>query len=1050
MGVFVGCDVGTVAAKVALVTDDPGSLDAGGPFPLRELAHVSPVLAGWKVYVLPPRRVRSDPVRAAREALDAVLASVRSGSVRACMTGSGGRLASQRLGVGHHNELRALARGVGSLYPDVDQIFEIGGGGARFLAIDAESDPGGVGVGDYELSGECAAGTGAFLDQQATRLRFRVEDVAGVALSAERAARVAGRCSVFAKTDMIHAQQKGASPGEVLRGLCEAVARNFETAVLRARRPGGRVAFVGGVAENRAVLEAFRHVLSVDGRMFTPPFPAHCAAVGAALTAREAGTDLSGRHAWTRGPTCPARVGAPAFPSWPPLDLEEVVLLRDRARVSSPPAAGPVEGFLGVDVGSVSTNLVLVDGEGELLHEIYLRTEGRPLEAVDRGLKEIRDLFGTRLVVRGSCTTGSGRELVGEFLGADAVHDEITAHKTGAFRVARRYLGTGVDTIFEIGGQDAKYIHLRDGVVVDFAMNEACAAGTGSFLEEQAEKLGVRIEGEFSRLALQAGQPLRLGERCTVFMERDVARWQHEGAGLPDLLAGLAYAVVENYLNRVVRGRPVGDTVFFQGGTAYNDAVAAAFSRVLGKRVFVPPHNGVLGAYGAALLAREKVAALGGPTSFRGFDLAAVRHEVRVLSCSGCSNRCEVQEVSIEGRKSYWGDKCSERFRRPPKVDARPVVEDLVALREQALGADDPARHLHGSPPGRDLGVSVGIPRALGAYERLPFWSAYLGRLGFRLRLSEPTTRETAELGTGAAVAEPCFPVQAAHGHAVQLLRGDVDHILVPNVVTAVPSGEGACNAFVCPWAQTFPFVLAASPPASAGRARLLAPTVRFQDGPRAVEEGLWREFRRFGPGRRAHRAAVRAAYRAQDSFRAAVERAGLRALGALEGSDQPGIVLVGRPYNLYDGGLNLHLPRKLRSLYGVNLVPLDFLPLQGIAVSDLSPNMYWDYGRRILQAARYSSRRPNLHLLYFTNFKCGPDSYVKAFAEDAAEKPFLAVQFDGHGNDAGALTRCEAYLDSIGALRWWTRRTPSTDGPSSCRGCATPAPGSSPQPCAV
>jgi predicted nucleotide-binding protein (sugar kinase/HSP70/actin superfamily) len=216
------------------------------------------------------------------------------------------------------------------------------------------------------------------------------------------------------------------------------------------------------------------------------------------------------------------------------------------------------------------------------------------------------------------------------------------------------------------------------------------------------------------------------------------------------------------------------------------------------------------------------------------------------------------------------------------------------------------------------------------------------------------------------------------------------------------------------------------------------------------VELELWREFRRFGAARREHRAAVRAAYRAQESFRAVVERAGLRALEVLDGSDQPGVVLVGRPYNLYDGGLNLHLPRKLRSLYGVNLIPVDFLPLKGISVSDLSPNMYWDYGRKILQAARYSSGRPNLHLLYFTNFKCGPDSYVKAFAEDAAEKPFLAVQFDGHGNDAGALTRCEAYLDSIGALRWWTRRTPSTDAPSSCRGCAPPAPESSPQPCAV
>ena len=1048
MPVYVGCDVGTVGVKAAVLTDEPGPFSAAestGSF--EELPHRSALLTGWSIFVLPYRRVRSDPLGSALELIQAVFSVVpKTALAGLCVTGAGGRLVGSRLGIRHENEFRALARGIGLLYPDVAQVFEVGGEKARLLALSADPVTGEVGIGDYEISGECAAGTGSFLDQQAARLRYRIEEVGDVALSAERASKIAGRCSVFAKTDMIHAQQKGAAPQEVLRGLCEAVARNFEAAVVKGRKPGSRVAFVGGVAENRAVIESLRTVMDLDGQLFSPSFPAHYGAIGAALLAKEQGPAEAASRV-----SLPEAVGGgekTSFPAWEPLDLTGVLLLRDRVEpYRFPVLSGPVEVYLGVDIGSVSTNVVLVDGEGELIHEIYLRTEGRPVEVVGRGLREIQERFGRRIAVCGSATTGSGRELIGELIGADAVHDEITAHKTGAFRIAQRYLGCGVDTIFEIGGQDAKYIHLRDGVVVNFAMNEACAAGTGSFLEEQAAKLGVRIEGEFSRLALESGSPLKLGERCTVFMERDVARCQQEGAELRDLVAGLAYGVVENYLNRVVRGRPVGEMIFFQGGTAYNDAVAAAFAKVLGKRIVVPPHNGVVGAYGAALLAREKVLALGAQTSFRGYDIDAVDRRVRSFTCSGCTNRCDIQEFTIEGKKSYWGDKCSEKYRREAKVAVTPATEDLLKVREEALFSDYLERFREGGGPlardaekaarwaeNRGSGLTLAVPRAMYFYEQHPFWGTYLRGLGFRLEISGATTKELANRGVGAAVAEPCFPIQVAHGHAVSLLHGSADAIFLPNVISAAAPDAGGRNAYLCPWGQTLPFVVAACPEAAG--ARVLAPTVHFQLGPKIVERELWEAVRQHGVSRRHHRAALALAYGAQEAFRATLLDAGSRALAALRTSGQPGLVLVGRPYNLYDAGINLNIPKKLRSLYGVNVIPLDFLPLEDVDIWDVGSNMYWNYGRKILQAARISSRDPKLHLLYLTNFKCGPDSYVKQFADDAAVKPFLVLQFDGHGNDAGAMTRCEAYLDSIGALRWW--KEASTAGPSSCPGCAT------------
>ena len=282
--------------------------------------------------------------------------------------------------------------------------------------------------------------------------------------------------------------------------------------------------------------------------------------------------------------------------------MENVILLRDQVKPRIiEEHENKVDAFLGIDVGSVSTNLVLLDNQGHMIKEIYTRTEGSPIEVVDRCLNQIAMEFGESIIIKGVGTTGSGRELIGELVGADTINDEITAHKTGAEFLAKTMLDNNPDTIFEIGGQDSKYISIENGVVVDFAMNEACAAGTGSFLEERAEELGISIKDEFAQLALSSKSPTRLGERCTVFMQQDVAAFQQRGASKKDLTAGLAYSIVYNYLNRVVRDKKIGEVIFFQGGTAYNDAIAAAFARVLDKEIIVPPYNGVIGAVGMAL-----------------------------------------------------------------------------------------------------------------------------------------------------------------------------------------------------------------------------------------------------------------------------------------------------------------------------------------------------------------------------------------------------------------------------------------------------------------
>ncbi len=1024
----LGIDIGCISLKAALVGQ------AGDQDLFRDLLSRHPdlfqtprdgltVVGETPVLVAQYRRIKGSPAEAAETLLGELLAVLPQGSVHgARVTGSGGRLVGPALDAAFENEFKAITRGISALHPETQTIFEMGGETSKFIRLEG-SDVGCPGITDYQTNGDCAAGTGSFMDQQASRLLYDIEDVGDIVLGASKPASIAGRCSVFAKSDMIHAQQKGYEPPEVLRGLCDAVMRNFKGTIAKGKVIEPPVAFIGGVAANEGAVRSLREAFALDdGQLFIPEFHASVGAIGAALleadleAARDAvlGLDVE-------------RLPAAEFPRTDPLSMERVVLLRDMARPYEFDGNGSVvDAYMGIDIGSVSTNLVVINDEGEVMKEIYTKTDARPVEVVSKGLNDIQSEIGARINLLGVGTTGSGRELIGELTGADIITDEITAHKTGADYIGRK-IGKQCDTIFEIGGQDSKFISLQDGIVVDFAMNEACAAGTGSFLEEQAEKLGIDIVGEFAELALGSGSPVRLGERCTVFMERDVMAYQQRGARRDDLVAGLAFSIATNYLNRLVRERHVGDVIFFQGGTAYNDAVAAAFSQILEKDIIVPPHNGVMGALGMALLARERVNRTGEPTGFRGWDLEQVDYTVVDFVCKACSNECDVRQFTIEGEKTYWGDKCSDRYRKPAKVDKEPVIADLIAFREEQLLA--PYEAARARVP--ETAPTVGFARAMYTYDRLPFWSTFFAELGMRPVLSPESDKQIREAGVALTVAEPCFPIRVAHGHVRWLFNEGVDWVFIPNQVNEETEFE-RYNSHACPWGQTLPFVVKTAPGLEAHKDRILEPRVRFRDG----REGLVRDFagmmQKLGLPKARLRGALDAAYKAQDQFRDGLLAAGAEALERLELAGELGIVLVGRPYNMYDKGINMDIPRKLRKFYGVNLIPLDFLPIRGIDIDPVVPNMFWNYGRKILQTATYVRDKERLHLIYMTNFKCGPDSYIKHYVREASAKPFLTLQFDEHQNDAGAMTRCEAYLDSKGFLRWWSQD--AADEAHACR----------------
>ncbi|MBZ5516952.1 MAG: CoA activase, partial [Acidobacteriia bacterium] len=518
MSINIGLDIGAVSLKLAAIgaLADQELLGALGRKSDSFFAANFPAasaFAGRPLVLSRYRRIQGSPIQSTFDLLKELYEVVPEKKIEGIrVTGSGSQLIAKILGIYFENEFRAIAKGTRLFYPEVRSIFEMGGESSKYLRLEPTAKSKYLGIVDYETSGDCAAGTGSFIDQQASRLLYSVEQVGPAACGASCAARIAGRCSVFAKTDMIHAQQKGYSTDQILRGLCDAVARNFKSAIVKGREVRPPVAFIGAVGLNQGVREALRQAFKLEeGEFVVPDLYCWLGALGAALFEAE---EVRKRSFKTIHQLQQHAVGKQTFACTDVLSMQKVRLLREQVKPPELPALAPgekIEAYLGIDVGSVSTNLVVTDADGNVLKEIYLFTEGRPMEVVDRGLQEIAAELGDQLDIRGVGTTGSGRELIGELVGADTVNDEITAHKTGATHVCQKLGLEMVDTIFEIGGQDSKFISIDKGVVVDFTMNEACAAGTGSFLQEQAEKLGISIKEEFANLALASASPARLG-----------------------------------------------------------------------------------------------------------------------------------------------------------------------------------------------------------------------------------------------------------------------------------------------------------------------------------------------------------------------------------------------------------------------------------------------------------------------------------------------------------------------------------------------------------
>ncbi|MEE9515378.1 MAG: acyl-CoA dehydratase activase, partial [Candidatus Brocadiales bacterium] len=815
--------------------------------------------------------------------------------------------------------------------------------------------------------------------------------------------RIAGRCSVFAKSDMIHLQQEATPVHDILAGLCYAMARNFKSAIAKGKELARPIVFQGGVAANKGMIKAFEDVLGLKpGELIIPKHHASLGAIGAVLMLMEKGEDHSFK-------------GLSALESYLQDRKSEIAVLErlqadnyDIITHCKPVAGnGRAEAYVGVDVGSISTNVVVMDKDKNVLARRYLMTAGRPLEAVTKGLFEVGMEIGDKVDVKGVCSTGSGRYLTGDYIGADITKNEITAHARAAVNAC-----PDVDTIFEIGGQDSKYVRLEKGAVVDFAMNKVCAAGTGSFLEEQSERLDVAIKEEFGEKAMGACGPCSMGERCTVFMESDVVHHQQKGAAKDDLVAGLSYSIVHNYLNRVVERRKVGNRILFQGGVAYNRGVKAAFERVTGKTVTVPQHHDCMGAIGSAIIAMEERG--WEKSKFKGFDLRSRKFEIGSFVCRDCSNICTVKKVEITGEEPlYYGDRCG-KFEDSGKRKKGKGIPRLFNERMVALFKSYPKEK-----PDVPNGKRVGIPRANMFFELYPMWKGFFTELGFEVVASNVTNHELIKEGVEHIAAETCFPIKVAHGHVMDMLNEDIDYLFVPSVVNFPNANPKLVHSYTCPYVQGLPFMVRSAMKLEGDdvKFRMLEPVFHLEWGEEHLKDILREIARGVGyTGKRVEKA-VSVALESQQRFYDTLSKRGKEVLDDLE-EDDVALVIVGRSYNSCDRGVNLNIPDKLREL-GVLAIPMDMLPLDVVEIAEEYPHMYWRSGQKIIAAARIIGRDRRLYPLYITNFGCGPDAFIlKHFEKELSHKPQLTIEIDEHSADAGVITRCEAYLDSLKNVR--------------------------------
>ena len=906
-------------------------------------------------------------------------------------------------------------------------------GGEKFGLIQFDTD------GNYlhfRANTSCAAGTGSFLDQQAVRLNLAgIEQLSEIAFNNTGVIpKIASRCAVFAKTDLVHAQQEGYTLSEICDGLCHGLAKNIVDTAFVGEKPNGPLIFTGGVSRNRAVV---RHIEAMVGREVIVEKTLYGAA-GAALNLLQdmsndrrypaiAGTHISSvNELLTQRPVNKAYYHEPLtlhlsdYPDFGSSDHYEFQWADSENPYSvevdiyqNLDFGALYKIYLGIDIGSTSTKAMMMGCDQAVLAGFYTRTAARPVAAVQNIIAAIADLAEKKSVsldVIGVGTTGSGRKFTGKIIGADLVVDEITAHARAACQ-----LNPQVDTIIEIGGQDSKFTTLKDGSVTFSIMNTVCAAGTGSFIEEQAQKLGCALN-EFSDRTENRRSPL-VSDRCTVFMERDMNHYLNEGFTVNEVLASVLHAIRENYLSKVAIENNIGKTILFQGATAKNKALVAAFEQRLKKPIHVSRYCHLTGALGAAILLSEQHIL---STKFRGLDLHAKKIPIQSEVCDLCTNHCKITLADVGGKRVAYGFLCGRDYDTANYVSNNRCGLDLLRERKKAMSFKSQ------STPGADL--TIGIPAALHLFEDLVLWQKFFNLLGIETVTSEKYSNAIKE-GKHITAAEFCAPMTALHGHIKYLLTNSaggegVDFVFMPFYFEKKADQKGVRRHY-CYYTQFSPSVIAAA----AGRLkdkknsgnRILMPLLNYLYSNFHSKVELYRMLKSISKtpiGFLEVAAAYENALEFKKSGQLKLKKMYKKHLA--ETGEDIHVVLLGRPYTVLSPQMNKGIPDIFASL-GIKAFYQDMLSYNRQEVASIQPllsEMHWHYAAKTLEAAEIIAQSNGAYPVLITSFKCSPDSFVVDYFKKIMEshaKPYLILQLDEHDATTGYETRIEAAVRSFG-----------------------------------
>ena len=853
-------------------------------------------------------------------------------------------------------------------------------------------------VSAIETGNKCASGTGEFFNQQIKRMDIDTSSAIDLATDSPIYS-VSGRCSVFCKSDCTHALNKGIPIGRVTAGLCKMMAEKVVD--LLEKLDHKKVIAVGGVTKNTVVMD---HLRGMVDDLYIPPDADTFEALGAAYHA------LTNEIVLGLDPENLFEDRKYSFTFLPPI-AEAEPLVEFKSFEKGTVQAGD-RCIIGLDVGSTTTkSVVLRTNDDAVLASTYLRTNGDPVGASRNCYRAMTEQLGEKIDIVGLGVTGSGRHISGLHAGTQAIINEIIAHATGA-----TYFDPKVDTIFEIGGQDAKYTHMTNAVPSDYAMNEACSAGTGSFLEESAyESLGIDYK-KIQDVALLGMNPPNFNDQCAAFISSDIKTATHEGINKEDIVAGLVYSICMNYTNRVKGQRPIGDRIFMQGGVCYNKAVPLAMANLIERKIVVPPDPGLIGAFGVALETKNRIdTGLLEASSFDLAELAAREIEYgRTFKCKGgkqrCDRGCEINMTVIQGKRRPFGGACNRYYNRRFKISLDTKALDLVRQR-QDLVFDRQA------PPARGGGkITVGMNRSYLVNTFYPLYHTFFSNLGCDVILANEVDPD----GIKKRRSSFCYPGELAHGFYHSLLRrDDLDYIFMPKIMSMrVQNADYTARErqATCVLLQSESYYLSSAFKDVPTRAKLLTPLLDFAGGFESQKEIFVELAKELGKSRRDALAAYRLAMDAQLDVVRRMKGIGRRVVRELEQTpEKSAVVLFGRSYNAFAKEANMGIPTKFASR-GSLVIPWDFLSFED---QEGQEDMCWAVGQDLLKAAQLVKEHPQLFGAYVTNFSCGPDSFLLGyFREIMKTKPSLTLELDSHTADAGVDTRIEAFLDIVQRYR--------------------------------